>query len=695
MTGVSSMLSIGKKALFSSQSALEVVGNNISNANTEGYSRQSVRFEDGYYLNRVPGQLGTGADAAEVMRSFDEFVEAQYNTKSSEQQRWQKLYESLQQVEMLLNESNSEGVNSVLNEFWADWQNLADNPDSTSARSALLGHASNLERVIQTADEDMRTLQKRADEQIAQDVDEINGLLQSIADLNKQVAISEVPGKINANGLRDQRATLVRQLAEKVDIHYIENGSDSVTITTAAGQTLVDNTSCFRLAFEGPQVIPDLTDSSAFDGTLNFEGSGNYEYSVEIVTAGTVGGGAQFRVSTDGGRTWLADENGTDTFSVNDYANRVTLPDGSLAISFTGTGNLEVGDKFQVLPKKSLFWYETTTSKVNVTPQLLPNGQDDESRLTGGTLTGYVQFRDTNVGGYLEKLNAFAESLAWEVNRIHSQGAGRDRFQGVTGTNTVTSVSTALNNASSGLSFGDKLSGGNVTLAIYNHGTGALEQSQSLDFDSATPGIQNFDPATHTLEDVRAVFDGLNGVSASIQDGRLQLTADTGKDFAFVSDSTGLLAALGINTFFEGTNARNLAINSMIQSNLTFVNTGRVNGAGEVNSGDNATALAIAALQGKDVATTTVAEGTSRQTLDEYFATLVSKVGSDTQNAKFNFDYHSTLATDLKARQDAVSGVNLDEEMTNLIKFQHAYTAAAKLITTAESMLEVLLGLKS
>ncbi len=84
MPGLSGLLDIGKKSLFASQAAIEVVGNNISNANTPGYSRQSVRLEDGLYLNYAPGQLGTGVNAVEVLRHFDEFVEKQYNTKMSE-----------------------------------------------------------------------------------------------------------------------------------------------------------------------------------------------------------------------------------------------------------------------------------------------------------------------------------------------------------------------------------------------------------------------------------------------------------------------------------------------------------------------------------------------------------------------------------------------------------------------------------
>lgn len=696
MTGIGTLLDIGKKSLFANQAAIQVVGNNISNANTEGYSRQAVRFEDGFYINSVPGQLGTGVNAAEVIRYFDEFIEVQYNTKSSEQQRWQALYENLQNVEMLLNESNADGVNSALNAFWADWQTLAKSPDNTSARAALLGHASNLERAIQGVQRDLDKLQGEADDSIAAEVKSVNAILADIADLNVQITVNEETGKNNANGARDQRATLVRKLAEKIDINYIDNGLGNVTITTTAGHTLVDGGVSFRLAAEGPQVITDLKSSSTFVGGLKFEGSGNYEYTVEIVDPGTVASGAAtFRVSVDGGRTWMKDASGaTELFSVNDYDTRVSLPDGSLSIYFDGSGSLAAGDRFDILPKQGIFWYETTSSKLNVTPQILSNGQDNERRLTGGSLSGLVQFRDAGVGGYLEKLDAFSESLAWEVNRLHSQGTGLDRFTEVIGTYRMTSTTADLGSAESGLFFGDKLEGGNLMVHVYNATTGVLERSQSLDFDTGTAGIQNFDPTSHSLAELRDAFNTIDGITASVEDGRLQIVADSGKNIAFGTDTTGLLAALGMNTFFEGSDARTLAINSTIRSNLSFLNTGHVNGAGEMNSGDNTTAAAIAALQSKAVSTQTVAEGVTRQTLGEYYSTLVAKAGSDTQNAKFNFEYQEALANDLRARQESVSGVNLDEEMTNLIKFQHSYTAAAKLITTAESMLQVLLGLK-
>lgn len=696
MIGPNNLLEIGKKSLFANQAAIQVVGNNISNANTEGYSRQAVRLEDGIYIDYTPGQLGTGVNAKEVIRYFDEFIEAQYLAKSSEEARWSTLYENLQSAEAVFNESNSDGVNSALSEFWASWQELSADPDNESIRTALLGKASNLQQAIGAVSGDLAQLQGGVDDLIATEVDEINTLLTDIAEVNAQITITEDTGRNNANSLRDQRSQLVRELAEKVDITYIDNGLGNVTITTTSGYTLVDGTEAFRLAFEGPQTIADQLAASTYDGEVTFSGSSSSEYTVEIVSGGTVGGGATFRVSQDGGKTWLKDENGNTTFTASEDG--ILLPDGKGTLAFSaGTGgSLVTGDRFTVLPNKSLFWYQTSSSKVNVTPQVLVNGEDNSRRLTGGSLTGLFQFRDGSVGNYQEKLDAFSASLAWEVNRLHSQGAGTESFDEVVGAYRVGNSGFALGSADAGLAFGDKLAAGNVMMYVYNETTGVLEESSALDFDAATDGIQNFDPATHSLDDVaQAINDTFDGVSASVVDKRLQIKAASGRTFAFGTDSSGLLAALGVNTFFEGSDSESLAVNAAVSSNISFINAGHVNGAGEMNEGDNTTAAAIAALQGKAVKVTTAAGGSTSQALGEYYSALVSKVGADTSSAKFNAEYQAALASDLKARQDSVSGVNLDEEMTSLIKFQHAYTAAAKLITTADAMMEVLLGLKT
>ena len=154
------------------------------------------------------------------------------------------------------------------------------------------------------------------------------------------------------------------------------------------------------------------------------------------------------------------------------------------------------------------------------------------------------------------------------------------------------------------------------------------------------------------------------------------------------------MAALGVNTFFSGNSAESLAVNEMLHKNSHWVASGQVNGNFEVNEGDGATATAIGELAKKDVTISTTWKTVDNQTISEFYANLVSEVGSERRLSKTNIEYHSTLTQDLFERSQAVSGVNLDEEMTNLIKYQHSYIAAAKLITTADQMLQTLLGIK-
>lgn len=694
---INALFDIGKKSLFASQTGISVVGNNISNVNTEGYSRQALVLEDGLYVRSSAGQLGTGVDATQIIRYFDEFIEDRFNAKTAEEKRWSTLYENLQSVERILTESTSKGIGSALNQFWADWQNLATDPRNGSIRTDLLGHTSTLLGALHSAEDNLVVLQRAADDAISREVTEVNELLVSIAALNTQISTVEGGRAQQANGLRDERAMLVRQLAAKMDISYIDNGMGNVTILTKAGHTLVDGTSYFHLAFERPQAIAELTPGSTFNGTVEFQGQSSSEYTVQIVDPGLVGT-ATYKVSTDGGKTWLKDENGVAVFTTS--TGGTLLPDGKGMLVFDpgAGGSLQTGDQFHVLPQKSLFWYENSSSKMNITPQLFPNGEDNDRRLVGGILSGLFQFRDASVGNYLEKLNAFSSTLAWEVNRRHSQGSGLERFTEVTGTQKVLSADQALGSRESGLAFGGKLEAGNVMLHLYNKTTGALETSRVLDFSTISPpGIANFDPLQHSLEDVAEAINHTFGtnITATINGGRLQLAVGEGLELAFGTDSSGLLAALGINTFFAGEDARSLTVTTVVGANSSFLNAGHVNGAGEMNSGDNATALTIAALQNTNVSVATTWGRFASQTLGEYYSSLVALAGSEVASAKFNFEYNAALAADLKAQQDSVSGVNLDEEMTNLIKFQHAYTAAAKLITTADSMMQVLLGLKS
>ena len=189
---------------------------------------------------------------------------------------------------------------------------------------------------------------------------------------------------------------------------------------------------------------------------------------------------------------------------------------------------------------------------------------------------------------------------------------------------------------------------------------------------------------------------GNNMLNATIQDGRLLIEAnpDSNVNFAMGADSSGLMAALGINGFFSGTDASSMAINDALYQDADLVAAGRVNGQYQMNVGDNSLANDMGLLATKNVVISTVWKTVNNQSITSYYSNLVTTVGSDRLQAKTNAEYNTTLTQDLSDRVASVSGVNLDEELANLIKYQSSYTAAAKLITTADQMLETLLGLK-
>ncbi|MUM76048.1 flagellar hook-associated protein FlgK [Pseudodesulfovibrio sp. F-1] len=700
--GANSILDMGRWALFASQVQLQVTGQNISNVNTVGYSRQSAVLQEGPYIDYSPGQLGTGVKATEVVRHFDEMVEAMYLGQSAMRDKWGTLWEQLRGVENLLNESSGTGVSNTLSQFFNSWNEVSQRPDNYGARQSVVNDTATLISTLRQVDTDLSLMQQRINSTVAAQVKQANSLMVEISELNKEIQVHNIEGSNNANGLFDERARKVRELAELMDISTIDNGGGNFTVLTKAGHTLVDGTSHFSLEFLAPQKSSDLRSGSTFAGDIYFDGNDDFEYTIDFVKDGPAASdatAAQFRVSLDGGVTWLTDADGKERhFNARDYESRINVEGLQIwfgsANSSQGnpSGQFAVGDRFTISPHQGLYWVENTSSKLEITPQIHFNGEENTTRLTGGSLAALLSFRDNYIGKYRDKLENLTETLVWETNRRHSQGAGLQAFNVVDGTYGVSSITKALGSDSTGLVFGDKLQAGNTFIYVYDEETGLLASSASLDFSGGS-----FDPKIHSLTDVAdAVNSSFAGaIKAEIINNKLHLEAEEGYAFAFGNDSAGLMAALGINTFFKGSSPMDIQVNEKITGDLDYLATGHVNGAGEMNAGDNTTTLAMYALREAQVAISSVAEGTTNTTLLSYYNGLVGNVGADTNRAKFNHGFYNTLANDLNERQQQVAGVNLDEEMSNLIRYQASYTAAAKLITTADQMLQTILSLKS
>ena len=706
------LLNIGQSALNASQAWISVTGNNLANADTEGYSRQYVDQRDAGGLTAKPGAQGLGVNAQQIMRFFDSFLERSYVRQATNSARWDEQDTIMTSLENIFNESNRAGLSSSLNKFFTAWQDLALRPEDTATRESLLSYADNLSDMFGSTMDGIKAIQKEMDVSIGQTVDRVNDISKAIADLNRQITSNTVDGVSNPNSLLDKRDQLVRELASLADVETIDNGKGNFRVQLSNGQPLVDGQNSYELKTMGPQSENRLTVNSPYKGSVQFDGADSHEYTVEIVNGGNAGDvpPPQFRVSLDGGKTWLRDDDGKELhYDITDSDGDGTTDQvlvKNLKISFSAADNFHAGDKFDIMPKDGLYWIEPTRGPENITPQIGFDGTDNLSRLTGGKLAAYYNIRDDNCGRYMDELNAVASSLIWEVNRIHSQGSGLSMLDYAQGQQRVEDITKALGSAQAILPFSDKLQAGNVNFHFYDKTTGEYNSSGMLDFDPATPGIQNFDPDKHSLEDVRDAINNMvdaDGnpiapppLNASIQDGKLIIETNPDADvtFGMGADSTGLMAALGINTFFSGDSADNLAVNSQVHSNANLIASGQVNGQHQANAGDNATATAIGKLADKKITISTLWKTVDNQSISEYYANLVTTVGSDRRLSKTNSEYHSALTNDLAERTASVSGVNMDEEMSNLIKFQHSYTAAAKLITTADQMLQTLLGLK-
>lgn len=706
---ISPLFNIGTSALNASSACISTTGNNIANVDTEGYNRQYVRLEDAYSLDKRPGAQGQGVNATEIMRRFNKFLEKAYLGKSSVASRWDQQATLMSSVQSLFNESNRTGISSMMGTFFNAWQDLAARPSDSATRQSLLSNSDNLSQLINSTSESLKRYQSQMDESIRDQVSKANELIKSIADLNKQIDAHSVPGVSNPNMLLDKRDLLVRQLSEIVDVNVNDRGAGDYTVSTANGYPLVNGSETYSLEVQGPHVEALRRPESAYTGNLTYEGTDSHEYTVEVIKGGSAPADTpQIRVSLDGGKTWLMDENGDQAvYDLTDFdgdGKTDPIKVGNLTLSFDDVNNFYAGDTFTVVPKSGLYWVEPTRGPVNITPQVGFNGMDNTNRLTGGKLAALYNVRDDNCGRYLDELDALARSLIWETNRLHSQGAGLEKLSYAQGTYSVYKNATniPLGMAQSGLTFGDRLTSGNIMFNIYDAATGDYINSGPLDFTGIPAGSTNanFDPAVHSLEDVAAAINKTYGagtpaqLTASIQDGKLLIESDPSVNFALGTDTTGLMAGLGINTFFTGNGADDIAVRDELHTNLNLVNAGAVNGAHETNPGDMSTAESIAALANKAVSISTGWKTSTGQTLGEYFNATVGTVGADTRTAQTNAEYNIALATDLDNQVASLGGVNLDEEMSNLIKFQHSYTAAAKLITTADEMLQTLLGLK-
>lgn len=565
MSSIYAIMNTAKWALLAHERSLQVTSHNIANVGTPGFSRQELILETAMPLSSNPGQIGTGVRATQVRRVYDRFLESQIAKESQILGRWQAREGAMSQVSVIFNESSETGLNARMAEFWAAWQEVANDPSRQAERVDLMMKARSLAQTFNQIHSGLIDLQNQMDESVLDGLNTVNSISGQIANLNEKIASVEASGQ-NANDYRDQRDQLLKDLSELIDFNSFEESDGKVTVFVAGGKPIVQGNISFSL-----------------QGETN--GAGLYDV------------------------MW------------ND-----------------GKGNL-----------------------TNIT-----------SKIQEGKLGGWLEVRDVSITQHLNEIDTLAHSLIGEVNRLHSSGVGLTYHGSLTASYDADPAA-PLASAASGLSFWDDIIEGNsFSLWVYDTATQThTETSITID-----PG--------DTLQDLRQKIDAVAGVSAVISNDRLTINADSGYQFHFSDDQSNVLMALGLNSFFDGVDASDMAVNSVIQSDVSKIAAAMDHDA---LPGDNRNALAIADLQFQ----TLMAGGTS--TFDGYYGALIGEVGNAASEAENNANYQISLVDQLQNRREQISGVSLDEEMTNLMKFQHAYDASAQMIRVVDEMLDTIIGL--
>lgn len=293
--------------------------------------------------------------------------------------------------------------------------------------------------------------------------------------------------------------------------------------------------------------------------------------------------------------------------------------------------------------------------------------------VTTGKIGGLLGQRDNSVTPVLDDLNTFASQLIFQVNRIHSSGQGKIGFTSVNGTYFNSDPTANLNSALTELPY--KIENGSFFLHVTEESTG-IRRTFQINVDGNSTSLNDL------INEINVVA-AVPNVTASIgSSGEFILTANSGSLISFSDDTSGALAALGVNTFFTGQSANDISVSQLLLSNPNLLAVG-----GNHVAGSNDTALAIANLQDGKV------NDLNGSSLREFWLNSVNTLAVKTDAANLEVQTSSLIRASLEAQVIAVSGVSLDEEAVNMLIYQRQYQAGARFIQIIDEMLEILISI--
>jgi flagellar hook-associated protein 1 len=227
-----SVLGIGVKGMSAAQTGMDLAGQNITNADTTGYSRKRENLAADYHSDGTFGQMGDGVDVINIQRMRDTFIDQQMRDQTQEVGYFTEQNNTLQGVQNVFTEPSDQGLQAYMDQFFTSWQNLANNPADLSARTALKTDGDTLTDVFHNLSTQLTTLRSNCNGQITSYVGQVNSLTKDIYNLNKEIASVEITGQ-NPNDSLDKRDQDLAKLSKLIDISTQVDSLGQITVTTA------------------------------------------------------------------------------------------------------------------------------------------------------------------------------------------------------------------------------------------------------------------------------------------------------------------------------------------------------------------------------------------------------------------------------------------------------------------------------
>ena len=638
------ILNVGVSALNTAQSGLLTTSHNISNASTPGYSRQQVVQATNVYLYSGSGFVGQGSHIETVRRNYDQLLGRQAMSAEAGATEMESYLDQVRLIDNMLADAD-DGLSPSLAAFFRGVQDVAANPTSLAARQTMIGAGQSLAVRFQSLSQRLSEIRDGVNQQIGSQITQINTYSAQLADINQRVMIARAGSSGHEpNDLLDQREQMLRDLNKLVRVSTVAQDDGSLNVFVGSGQPLVVGSQAFKLA---AMRSPDDAERTTV-GLVGPSGTPQV-ISESQITGGSLGGALRFRdQSLDPAQNALGRIAQTLAQNVNDQNRlgqdlagamggdvfRVVVPRVTASSNNAGSGKPDVAiDPASV--------DELTTSDYRLA---FVGGNYQLTRLSDNLVRSYAALPQT-----VDGISISAGAWAPAANDSVLIQPTRDGAHGISLllTDPRAIAAAAPIRATAAL--------GNTGLASIEAGSvnapppanASLQHKVTLTFTSAT---------TFDVVDVTAGSTLASGVAYT-----------AGADISYNGWTTRIRGTAATGDVFS------------IEANVNGV-------------ADNRNAALIGALQTRSTMNA-AAGGSPTSTYQGAYAQLVSSVGSKTNEVEAIGNAQRTLTSQAETAQQSVSGVNLDEEAANLLRFQHAYQAAVKVIDIAGRMFDEVLEL--